>query len=285
MTDCVVITGLSGAGRTTAADVLEDRGWFVIDNLPVALMPRVVELEVEPVSRLGRVAFAIGPAAVTDELIGMIGHLRDIGWRVRVLFLDARGDVLIRRYEATRRRHPSGADELLGAAIEAERARLQPVRAIADAVIDTSDLNIHQLRERIATLLPDEGDESAMAISVLSFGFKHGLPSDVDMVFDCRFLPNPHWVEDLRPLSGRDEPVRDHVLSADLAGPFVEEIDRLLDVVVPAFEAEGKPYLTVAFGCTGGRHRSVAIAEEIARRLAGEGHRPRVEHRDLDKHR
>lgn len=284
MTDCVVITGLSGAGRTTAADVLEDRGWFVIDNLPVALMPRIVELDVEPASRLGRVAFVMGAVAANDELIGMIDHLRDIGWRVRVLFLDARSDVLIRRYEATRRRHPSGADELLGAAIEAERARFDGLRAIADAVIDTSDLNIHQLRERIGALVPDADGDADMAITVLSFGFKHGLPSDVDMVFDCRFLPNPHWDEKLRPMSGRDEPVRDHVLESELAGPFVEEIERLLGVVVPAFEDEGKPYLTLAFGCTGGRHRSVAIAEEIARRLAEDGRNPRVDHRDLDKH-
>jgi len=285
VTECVVITGLSGAGRTTAADVLEDRGWFVIDNLPVALMPRVVELDVEPVAKRGRVAFVMGAAAAGPELTEMIEHLRTLGWRVRVLFLDARSEVLIRRYESSRRRHPSGADELLGAAIEAERERFDDLRAAADAVIDTSDLNVHQLRDRVSVLFPDETGEAEMQLAVQSFGFKHGLPADVDMVLDCRFLPNPHWVEELRPLSGQDAPVRDYVLGTELAGPFVDEVDRLLEVVMPAFRAEGKAYLTVAFGCTGGRHRSVAIAEEVARRLAQAGHHPRVEHRDLAKHR
>lgn len=284
MTECVVITGLSGAGRTTAADVFEDRGWFVIENLPVALMPKVTDLEVESSARLQRVVFVMGSTPSPDELVAMVEQLRGDGWRVRVLFLDARSDVLIRRYESSRRRHPSGADELLGAAIEQERRRFDVLRAAADVVIDTSELNVHQLRERVSALFTDSDDDpAAMTVSVMSFGFKHGLPADVDMVLDCRFLPNPHWVDDLRPLSGLDGPVSDYVLGSALTDPFLAGLDDLYDVLLPAFEAEGRPYLTIAFGCTGGRHRSVAITEATARRLAERGITARVNHRDVDK--
>lgn len=283
MTDCVVITGLSGAGRTTAADVLEDHGWFVVDNLPVALMPKVGELDVQPASKIARVAFVMGSASDADDLVEMVDDLRASGWRVRVVFLDARSEVLIRRYESTRRRHPSGANELLGAAIEQERRRFDVLRAAADVVIDTSDLNVHQLRERVDDLFRDGDDTPGMQVSVMSFGFKHGLPADVDMVLDCRFLPNPHWVEDLRPLTGRDEAVRDYVLGSPLTPTFLHELDRLYEVLLPAYRAEGKAYLTIAFGCTGGRHRSVAIAEETVRRLQELGFAPRVTHRDVAK--
>lgn len=283
MTDYVMITGLSGAGRTTAADVLEDHGWFVVDNLPVSLIPMVGELDVQPGSRVTRVAVVMGSASDSDEMVAMVDMLRDQGERVRVLFLDARSEVLIRRYESTRRRHPSGADELLSAAIEQERTGMDPLRAAADVVIDTSDLNVHELRSRVEALFRDEDDAPGMQMAVVSFGYKHGLPADVDTVFDCRFLPNPHWIEELRPLTGRDAPVRDYVLGADLAGPFMAEMDHLFDLLLPAYEEQGKAYLTIAFGCTGGRHRSVAMAEEAARRLEERGHHPRLQHRDVEK--
>ena len=283
MTEFVVITGLSGAGRSTAADVLEDRGWFVIDNLPVSLMPKVLELAAQPSSDIERVAFVAGWNSSATELAPMLGGLRASGSRVRILFLDASTDVLIRRYESTRRRHPFSDGEQLGVAIEQERGQLEHLRADADVVVDTSDLNVHQLRDRVGELFSDDEGTSGMQVSVLSFGFKHGLPVDVDMVLDCRFLPNPHWVDELRPLTGTDAAVRDHVLGSELAQGFLERLDGLLDVLLPAFEAEGKAYLSVAFGCTGGRHRSVAIGEEVARRLRERGIEPRITHRDVGK--
>ena len=283
MTDFAVITGLSGAGRSTAADVLEDQGWFVIDNMPVELMPKVAELAMQEGSDIARVAFVVGSNSDTADLAAMLDDLRASGSRVRVLFLDARSDVLIRRYESTRRRHPASAGELLGAAIEQERTLLDGMRALADVVVDTSDLNVHQLRDRVGDLFADPGASASMQVTVLSFGFKHGLPADVDMVLDCRFLPNPHWVDELRPLTGRDDSVRTYVLGSSLAEGFLDGLDGLLDVLLPAFEAEGKAYLTLAFGCTGGRHRSVAIAEEVARRLEARGLTPGVSHRDVGK--
>jgi len=283
MTDFVVITGLSGAGRSTAADVLEDQGWFVIDNMPVALMPKVAELALQPASAADRVAFVAGWNIDPNELTPMLDDLRSSGSEVRTIFLDASTDVLIRRYESTRRRHPASTGALLGGAIEQERKLLEPLRAAADVVVDTSDLNVHQLRDRVLELFGDDDRSPGMQVTVTSFGFKHGLPSDVDMVLDCRFLPNPHWVDELRPQTGVDDPVRDYVLGSALAQQFLERLDGLLDVLLPAYGDEGKAYLTLAFGCTGGRHRSVAISEEVARRLRDRGLAPGVMHRDIAK--
>ncbi|MEO6987154.1 MAG: RNase adapter RapZ [Aquihabitans sp.] len=283
MTDFAVISGLSGAGRTTAADVLEDRGWFVIDNMPVSLMPKVVELAASPGSDIAKVAFVVGSGSEFTELLELLDRLRQEGSRVRMVFLDASSETLIRRFESTRRRHPASAGELLGAAILQERQQLDEMRAAADVLVDTSDLNPHQLRERIAELFHDDDAVSGMQIMVTSFGFKHGLPPDVDMVFDCRFLPNPHWVDELRPKTGMDAPVSEYVLETDVAQAFLAELDRLYDVLLPGFQAEGKAYLTIAFGCTGGRHRSVAIAEETVRRLRARSLEPSLAHRDVTK--
>lgn len=282
MNEYAVISGLSGAGRSTAADVLEDQGWFVIDNLPVALIPDVAGLV--PVSTSGdsRVALVVGASSDPQELSVMLANLRDSGARVRTLFLDARTDVLVRRFESTRRRHPVRAGALLEAAIERERHHLRGVRAEADAIIDTSDLNVHELSRRVADIFGDD-ETPGMQVSIMSFGYKHGLPVDVDVVFDCRFLPNPHWVDDLRPLDGRDGDVSGYVLGSELASEFVARVEDLLALLAPAYEAEGKAYLTVAFGCTGGRHRSVAIAEEMAGRLVGHGVVAAVIHRDVDR--
>lgn len=283
VTDFAVISGLSGAGRTTAADVLEDRGWFVIDNMPVSLMPKVVELAASPGSDIAKVAFVVGSGSEFTELLELLDRLRQEGSRVRMVFLDASSETLIRRFESTRRRHPASAGELLGAAILQERQQLDEMRAAADVLVDTSDLNPHQLRERIAELFHDDDAVSGMQIMVTSFGFKHGLPPDVDMVFDCRFLPNPHWVDELRPKTGMDAPVSEYVLETDVAQAFLAELDRLYDVLLPGFQAEGKAYLTIAFGCTGGRHRSVAIAEETVRRLRARSLEPSLAHRDVTK--
>jgi UPF0042 nucleotide-binding protein len=286
MGEFVVITGLSGAGRSMAADDLEDLGWFVIDNLPPELVPKVVELAQTPGSQVQRVALVVGTGHYQDEIRPTLEWLRSTGARVRVLFLEASTDTLVRRYESSRRRHPLSAGdepERLGPAIERERMLLEPVKADADVVVDTSELNVHELRRRMRTLFG--GDESAptMQTTLLSFGYKNGLPLDADLVIDCRFLPNPHWVDELRPLTGLDEPVRAYVLGQPAAGQFLDNLERLLVQVLPAYVAEGKAYLTIALGCTGGRHRSVAIAEEMARRLRSDGQRIAVIHRDVEK--
>jgi RNase adapter protein RapZ len=282
MAEFLIITGLSGAGRSQAGATLEDVGWFVIDNIPTALITKVAELAEIPDSAKDRVALVIGrDAQQLEELEAAIGQLRENAAQVRTLFLEASDEVLVRRFEGTRRRHPLGR-EGIKEAISTERTRLQPIRAMADVIVDTSELNVNQLRERLIDLFMDDRGEP-MQVSIVSFGFKHGVPLDVDNVFDVRFLPNPHWVPELNPLTGLDEPVRKYVLDQPEAVEFVERIDDLLGFLLPSYVKEGKSYLTVAIGCTGGRHRSVALAEEIAGRVRARGYDPGVYHRDIDR--
>jgi UPF0042 nucleotide-binding protein len=284
MSDFVVITGLSGAGRSQAANDLEDLGWFVIDNLPTELLPKVAELVLSPGTTTPRVALVVGSGAYQPDLGPGLAALRASGGRVRQLFLEASTEVLVRRYESSRRRHPLLVQgEGLAEAIERERALLEPLKADADVVVDTSSLNVHELHDRITELFGEDHPDEGMRIRVMSFGFKHGLPLDVDLVLDCRFLPNPHWVEELRPKTGLEEDVRQYVMDQPAAGEFLERIDGLLGLLLPAFVAEGKSYLSVAFGCTGGHHRSVVIAEEAAALLRGHGFAPTVIHRDVAK--
>jgi UPF0042 nucleotide-binding protein len=275
---------MSGAGRSTAAATLEDLGWFVIDNLPAALIMKMAEMIDLPGSEIERVALVIGRSGSDyfEDLPDVLQALRANRNRVRVLFLEASDDVLIRRYEGTRRRHPlasRGVEE----SIADERRLLEPVRDMADLLIDTGELNSNQLRTRILEAFGDEGGAATMQTSVVSFGYKHGLPLDVDVVFDCRFLPNPFWVEELRPFSGLDEPVRDYVLSQPETMDFLEKVEELLTGLLPSFVREGKSYLTIAMGCTGGRHRSVALAEALGQRLGEHGHPTSVFHRDVDR--
>lgn len=281
MADIVLITGLSGAGRSGVADVLEDLGWFVVDNLPTALLGTIVELAAKPTSDIDRLALVAGRQHA--EVLTKVGELRADGHDVRVVFLDASTPELVRRYDATRRRHPL-ADETDGLveSIELERSMLEPVRAAADLVIDTSDLNVHQLKERIDHAF-DTVVGSRLQVTVESFGFKHGLPLDADIVMDLRFLPNPHWEDDLRPLTGHDPKVRDYVLETAVGSAFVDQFDELLGSLVPQYQAEGRTYLTVALGCTGGRHRSVAVSEELASRLRQRGVAVRTSHRDVSR--
>ena len=281
MADIVLITGLSGAGRSGVADVLEDLGWFVVDNLPTALIGTIVELAAKPNSGIERLALVAGRQHT--EVLSKVGELRADGHDVRMVFLDASTPELVRRYDATRRRHPL-ADEAEGLveSIELERSTLAPVRDAADLVIDTSDLNVHQLKERIDHAF-DAPTGSRLQVAVESFGFKHGLPLDADIVMDVRFLPNPHWDDALRPLTGHDPKVRDYVLETAIGSNFVDQFDGLLATLLPQYQAEGRSYLTVAIGCTGGRHRSVAIAEELASRLRGRGVAVTAVHRDLSR--
>ncbi|MFP4512452.1 MAG: RNase adapter RapZ [Acidimicrobiales bacterium] len=280
----IVITGLSGAGRSLAADHLEDLGWFVIDNLPPQLIPKVAELASAPRSEFSRVVLVVGTGPGFEDVLPALRQVRAGDTPVRILFLEASTSVLVQRYESTRRRHPLSDEQTIVDAIDRERVLLDPVKAEADVVVDTSDLNVHQLRERMITLFGDESDPaSQLRTSVISFGYKHGLPLDVDIVFDCRFLPNPHWVPELQASTGLDPEVRDFVLGQDEAVSFLDGFDSVLEVVVPAFLREGKSYLTVALGCTGGRHRSVVLAEELAERLGAHGLNASVTHRDIDR--
>ncbi len=288
LSEFLVVTGMSGAGRSTAAATLEDLGWFVIDNVPAALIMKMVEMIDLPGSEIERVALVIGRGGSNtgveyfDELADVLDALRQTRNRVTVLFLEAADDVLVRRYEGTRRRHPidaRGVEE----SIADERRLLGPVRDRADLLIDTGELNSNQLRTRILEAFDNNSADSNMQTSVVSFGYKHGIPLDVDIVFDCRFLPNPFWVEELRPYSGLDAPVRDYVLSQPESMDFLAKVDDLLTAILPSFIREGKSYLTIAMGCTGGRHRSVALAEALATRLGGHGHPTSVFHRDVDR--
>ncbi|MPY49849.1 RNase adapter RapZ [Streptomyces acidicola] len=283
--EVVVITGLSGAGRSLAADHLEDLGWFAIDNLPPKLVPKVVELAQAPKSSFTRVALAVGTGHHQDEVLPMLAWLRSSGARVRVLFLEAATDVLVRRFDHTRRRHPlaDGDEQHLVSAIDQERQLLAPVRNEADMVLDTSALNVHELRRRLGTLFADAGSGQGVQMTVLSFGYKHGLPLDADIVFDCRFLPNPHYVEELRPLTGLHPPVSEYVLAQSTAQSFLQDAERMLGRLLPAYIDEGRAYLTVALGCTGGQHRSVAMAEQLAVVLRPLGVTPGVLHRDVHK--
>jgi UPF0042 nucleotide-binding protein len=286
MSELVVVAGMSGAGRSVAANNLEDLGWFVMDNLPPSLIPKVAELADSSGPTGDRLALVVGSGRYHEEIVALIGGLRNQVDRLQLVFLDASAEVLVRRYESTRRRHPfadAGVSGTLGDSIEAERVALESLRAEADIMIDTSDLNVHQLRERIFEIFGGGGAEATMRTTVLSFGYKHGMPLDVDLVLDCRFLPNPHWVEDLRPKSGLDEPVANYVLEQPVTGAFLARLERLLALILPFYVQEGKSYLTIAFGCTGGRHRSVAIAEKMAQTLDRLGHAPAIVHRDVEK--
>lgn len=283
MADILLIAGLSGAGRSQAADDLEDLGWFVVDNMPTELIDKVVEIAAVGES-LAKLALVVSTPTAQRDVVDVLKKLRLSGHRVRMLFLDATNAELVKRYGSTRRKHPlaegkSGVEE----AITKERSLLEPVKAEADLVIDTTNLTIHQLRNQLGELFTDDGELDTMQISVVSFGYKHGLPLDVDLVFDVRFLPNPHWDEDLRPMSGLDLPVRDFVMEQSLSVKFLDQLTGMLTLLLPAYKSEGKSYLTVAIGCTGGRHRSVVIAEQLKQWLIQSSHNPRVTHRDISR--
>ncbi len=311
MGQLVFVTGLSGAGRSVAGAALQDLGWFVIDNLPVSLLPKVAELA-SGGGAYDKVALVM--AAAGQDLAREIDQLRTELHDVRVVFLEASTEVLVRRFESTKRRHPFGhgarreADSSVAEpssdtgvpgvespptgtasggtlidSIEAERKQLMAARSLADLVIDTSSLSPHQLRSRLAAQFSDATTTNGLHLTVSSFGFKHGVPLDVDMVIDCRFLPNPYWDESLRGLRGTDSTIQDFVFADDRARAFLEKLEALLEELLPAYADEGRSYLNIAFGCTGGHHRSVAVAEHIAAVLKDRGWMPRVKHRDVER--
>ena len=279
----VLVTGMSGAGRSTATRALEDVGWFVVDNLPPTLMSQTINLLTKPDAdtKIALVADVRG-GKLFDELQASIDELKRAGHNVRVLFLEAGNEVLVRRYESSRRPHPLQKNDNLLAAVERERALLGELRASADLIIDTSWLNVHELRRAVEEAFDDEGNVVLRA-TVMSFGFKYGIPVDADMVADMRFLPNPHWDEKMRAQNGKDKPVSDFVLGHQEAQDFLAHYVDLISIVEDGYIREGKRFVTIALGCTGGKHRSVAMVEELAGRLAKAGVEVHIQHRDLGR--
>jgi UPF0042 nucleotide-binding protein len=283
--EVAVVTGLSGAGRSTAAKCLEDLGWFVVDNLPPELISTMVELGVQARGAITKVAVVmdVRSRAFTEDLSSVIKDLDNRGYKPRVLFLEATDELLIRRFEHVRRGHPMQGDGRLIDGIKAERHLLTPLREEADLILDTTSLSVHQLRAKIEDAFGG-GAETQTRVTVLSFGYKYGLPMDSDLVMDVRFLPNPFWIPELREQSGLDAEVRNYVLSQEGAEDFLERYHELLRLIGAGYRREGKRYLTLAIGCTGGKHRSVAMSEELATRLSKEdGVAVKVVHRDLGR--
>jgi RNase adapter protein RapZ len=284
--DVVILSGLSGGGKTAASKLFEDLGYTVVDNLPAELLPELADLVASDRQRFARVAIVVdvrsGDAPIA--LASMRGALEGRGVRPRVVFLEAREDVLIRRFSETRHRHPLADDRGIASSIVEERRRLDPIRADADVVVDTSDLSLRELRERLFSQLGTVSRPDQLAIQLISFGYKYGLPLEADLVFDVRFMQNPFYVPDLRRQSGLTEPVREYVLGQAVAGKFLEIMEQFLEFAVPAYISEGKSRLTIAIGCTGGFHRSIVMAEELAAWLREKDFGPvAVFHRELER--
>lgn len=278
----VIVTGMSGAGRRTAAHALEDLGWYVVDNLPPVMLPSLHSLvRSKDMTRLATV-LDVRSRSLFEELPGVFAELEAAGTTPEILFIEASDDVIVARQESSRRPHPLQGDGRLLDGVRRERELLAMLRAAADLVIDTSRMNVHQLAARVSHAYG--GDTSdRLRVTLMSFGFKNGLPVDADMVIDVRFLPNPHWVPELRPHTGLTRPVSEYVLRQPAAGPFLGQLETLLETVAEGYLTEGKRFATIAIGCTGGKHRSTAMAEELGRRLRETGMPTKVMHRDVGK--
>lgn len=281
--DVILVTGMSGAGRSTATRALEDIGWFVVDNLPPTLMTNVVDYVAQRTgSRKVAVVADVRGGQLFEELRESLTAIKTAGHDLRVLFLEAGDEALVRRYESSRRPHPLQRDDSLLGAVQRERKLLSDLRADSDIVIDTSNLNVHELRRSIEASFGDD-DHVALRATVMSFGFKYGIPVDADLVADLRFLPNPYWDPNLKDLTGLDAAVNDYVVASDQAQEFLSKYAELVDLVEDGYIREGKRFVTIAMGCTGGKHRSVAMAENLSARLVKSGVEVRVVHRDLGR--
>lgn len=282
----LIITGLSGAGKTRAADVLEDLNYYCVDNMPVALMPRFAELCVATRGRYEKVALVtdVRDKDGFDELISVLDGLKEMEFDSKILYMDADQRTLVRRYKESRRPHPLNVKgESIEDAIRKEKELLKPIRSRADYIINTSGLTLGMLQNRLFKLFSGENAERQIDVNVISFGFKYGIPIDADLVFDVRFLPNPFYIEDLRPLCGMDSPVSEFVFGYEQSRVFSEQLEVMIKYLLPMYVEEGKNALNVAIGCTGGRHRSVAIAAELAARLRNGGISANLINRDIDK--
>jgi UPF0042 nucleotide-binding protein len=281
----VIITGLSGAGKSYAIKCLEDLGYFCVDNLPTTLIPTFAELCAGSSREIRRIALGVDvrEGAYLAHLLEILEQLRAAGHAAEVLFLEAADEVLVRRYHETRRRHPLAGEGSVLDGIRAERKALAYLREVADRIVDTSALSVHQLKERLVEAYATPSPTGALTVALVSFGYKHGIPYDADLVFDVRFLPNPHFEAALRPLDGRDAAVVDFIFEREESRELRRRLEELVSFLLPLYRREGKAYLTVAVGCTGGRHRSVALVEALRGHLEGLGVRPLVRHRDLGR--
>jgi len=279
----VIITGMSGSGKASVLKAFEDLGYYCVDNLPVGLIPRFAEL-VGHSSEIERTALVVDvrEGAQLEELPAIVKSVKRM-LPTKMIFLEAEESILLRRYSETRRPHPLGTHTPVKASLAAERRHLRPIRAMADLVIDTSRFNVHELRSYITERFHKEETDKNILVSCVSFGFRHGVPEDADLVFDVRFLPNPHFVPEFRPLTGRHPRVAKYIRSFPQTKEFIQRISELLVYLLPHYIHEGKSYLTISFGCTGGQHRSVMIAEEVSKRLRKSGYRVKVVHRDSPK--
>jgi len=280
----IVVTGLSGSGKTTALHVLEDLGFYCVDNLPVSLLPRFVELWSGARAEVPRVAFGIDVRArqFLADVPRVFGELRAAGVALEVLYFETSDDVLVRRFSESRRPHPAADGGSVADGIRRERDALRPLRELADRIVDTTALTVHELRAQLRYLV-EQTDAGRMTVSLVSFGYKHGLPSDVDLALDCRFLPNPFFVDELRHKTGTDVAVANYVLQNEDTQQFLGQVMDLLAFTLPRYQREGKSYLTIGVGCTGGRHRSVVLVEELRRRLSQSGYQVIVRHRDTER--
>lgn len=281
----VLVTGMSGAGKTQAIRFFEDQGFYCVDNLPAELVPSVVDLSNDSGSVGNKIAVCVDArsGAALKKLPGHLHDLRRDGFEIQILFLDSSDDTLHKRFSETRRPHPVSRHGTIESGIAQERSLLEPLREIADLILDTSNIQPTELRERIAAMAVADHGGHNMVVEVLSFGFKHGVPLEANIVLDVRFLPNPYWDEDLRPLTGMDPEVSDFVTNNDEAKEFFKHSKAMLKYLIPRYESEPKSYLTIAIGCTGGRHRSVAMAHEVLRLLRDMQYDARLRHRDLNK--
>ena len=283
--ELVVISGMSGAGRSTAAKVLEDLGWFVVDNLPPSLIATMVDLAARTQGSVPRIAVVVDVRGRSffEHLHEALSHIESTGLRHRIVFLESADDVLVRRFENVRRPHPLQGDGRITDGIARERDLLRELRGEADLVIDTSSRNVHELRAALEAAFGRDGGEGGLRATVMSFGFKYGLPVDADLVLDVRFLPNPHWIPELRPRTGLDPEVSAYVLAQPGAKELLESYGETLRIITAGYRKEGKRYVTLAVGCTGGKHRSVAMAEQFAARLSSDGVDTTVVHRDVGR--
>jgi UPF0042 nucleotide-binding protein len=279
----VIVTGMSGAGKTQVMRSLEDLGYFCVDNLPPTLIPKFAEICSQSGGRVSRIALVVDirGGEFFDMLVQVLEDMEKMGYLYEILFLEAADETLIRRYKETRRRHPMAPDGRVSEGICLERERLEKIRGRATHIIDTSDMSTAQLKDKITALFVDDSSQERMTINVVSFGFKHGIPLDADMVFDVRFLPNPFYVESLRRHSGQEAPVREYIWKWPITQQFLEKLQGLVDFLAPNFVKEGKSQLVIAIGCTGGMHRSVFVAEQIYANLKAKGFKVNLEHRDI----
>lgn len=279
----VIVTGLSGAGKSQALKCLEDLGFFCVDNLPTTLIPKFAEVCIESKGRLKRVALGIDirERGFLNRLFDQLAFLKKNDFSCEILFLEARAEVLLNRYSETRRAHPLSKHKSLPAALQGERRKMTKLRRAADYIVDTSDLNIHELKQRLIKIFSITGDSRPLSVNVMSFGHRYGVPAEVDMVFDVRFLPNPNYVPRLKTNTGNHKQVVEYVMRAPGSKEFFDKLVDMMDFLLPRFKKEGKSYLTVAFGCTGGRHRSVVLANLLGKHLEKEGFDTSVSHRDI----